>query len=606
MVLVLGTRRCDSSRMVYAGCCRSLKITATVLLLLASLSTRWDCVDADGAAPVENCDKTGSRCTLTNAYAAWNDRSTCTAAAVVYPTTEEEIRRAVASAVKAKQKIKVSTASGHSIPILACPGSPTGVILSTRKYASIVNIDIEKRTVEAQGGIRLRALIDSIAKQGLALPVAPYWEGVTLAGLLATGAHGSSLFGRGGAVHEYVTSMRVVTPAGANEGFAKVRVLNLGDGDLKSAAVSLGVLGVVSTVTLQLEPAFKRNLTLEIVRGSDDGLEDEVLRIAQNVEFGDVTWYPGLRQVVYRYDDRVPVETLGEGRNNFVGFQAQQAAVSAGIRASEELADDASNRKLKCDQAFTQVSAQQLTGYGYHQNGKFFTGFPVIGHQNLMMSSGGCQNSPLPTFYCPWDRRVKGLFYADIGVALPLHNLRPFLNDVKRLRAALPNSLCDLDLYTGILIRFAKRTAGAYLGTAQDDDAALLDFAFSRGDDAKDIRLDGDVFQELEQIAIYKYNGNPHWGKGRNYLFEDVAKRYQFMSRFVDTKTRFDPDGFFSSPWSDAMLGVNNATSVVDTPGCALEGLCRCSKDEHCSPGKKSFCRRGRVYPEARVCRFEL
>jgi L-gulonolactone oxidase len=92
-------------------------------------------------------------------------------------------------------------------------------MLSTRRYSSIVNIDTEKRTVELQGGIGLRALLDAVAEQGLALPVAPYWDGVTLGGLLATSAHGSSLFGKGGAVHEYVTSMRLVTPAG--EGYMR-------------------------------------------------------------------------------------------------------------------------------------------------------------------------------------------------------------------------------------------------------------------------------------------------------------------------------------------------------------------------------------------------
>ena len=144
------------------------------------------------------------------------------AASVVYPTTEQEILRAVASAVLAKQKIKVATSTSHSIPILACPGATTGMILSTRKYASILIIDTQSRTVTAQGGIELRALIDAIASRGLALPVSPYWDGVTLAGLLATSSHGSSLFGRGGAVHEYVTSMRLVTPAGADDGYAKV------------------------------------------------------------------------------------------------------------------------------------------------------------------------------------------------------------------------------------------------------------------------------------------------------------------------------------------------------------------------------------------------
>ena len=110
-------------------------------------------------------------------------------------------------------------------------------------------------------------------------------------------------------------------------------MLNLGDDDLNATKVSLGVLGVVSTVTLQLEPAFKRNLTLKVVQG-DEGLEDEALRIAQNVEFGDVTWYPGLRQVVYRYDERVPVDTPGKGRNNFIGFQPQEAFVLACDRAA--------------------------------------------------------------------------------------------------------------------------------------------------------------------------------------------------------------------------------------------------------------------------------
>lgn len=258
------------------------------------------------------------------------------AASVVYPTTETDILTAVASAAKAKQRIKVATSTGHSIPILACPGSPSGVILSTRKYTSIVNIDTANRTVTAQSGITLRDLIDSIAKQSLALPVSPYWDGVTLGGLLATSSHGSSLFGKGGAVHEYIISMRLVTPASADEGYAMLRVLNVGDEDLNAAKVSLGVLGVVSTVTLQLEPAFKRNLTLQIAY-EDDALEDEVLRIARNVEFGDVTWYPGLRQVVYRYDERVPVETPGEGRNNFVGFQPQLMAVAAGARASGKM-----------------------------------------------------------------------------------------------------------------------------------------------------------------------------------------------------------------------------------------------------------------------------
>ena len=274
---------------------------------------------------------------------------------------------------------------------------------------------------------------------------------------------------------------------------------------------------------------------------------------------------------------------------------------------AEELADATRNRQAKCIQALAQVTAIQLAGYGYHQNGEFFTGFPVIGHQNLIMAAGGCQRSPLPTFYCAWDRRAKGLFFAEAGVILPLRNLRPFLADVRRLRELAPaGALCDIDLYTGFLMRFVKGASGAYLGTTQEGDSVMLDFTFSRGDHARETRLDGDVFQELEQIAIWKYGATPHWGKNRNYVFEGVGGKYKNLGRFLDTKTRFDPEGLFSSPWSDAVLGIGGTAVVVDTPGCALEGLCRCSKDEHCAPEKQSFCRSGRVYPHARVCRIEV
>ena len=247
---------------------------------------------------------------------------------MVHPTTEEEIVHAVATAVKNKQKIKVSTKSSHTITKLACPGttnstsgSGDGVIISTTNYASIVHFDIPGMTVTAQSGILMHDLIEAIGNQNLALPFSPYWNAVTLGGSLATGSHGSSHFGKGGAIHEYVIGLRLVIPATVSEGFAKVVALTLDDGDLMNAAkVSLGVLGVVSTVTLQLQALFKRNLTLEYA-DTDAGLEDKIFQVADTVEFGDVTWFPSLHQVVYRIDQRASESAPGDGVNKFLGFQ---------------------------------------------------------------------------------------------------------------------------------------------------------------------------------------------------------------------------------------------------------------------------------------------
>jgi len=90
----------------------------------------------------------------------------------------------------------VSTTHGHSISKLPLPGSTTGVIISSKRYTAIVNIDKKKRTVTAQGGILLRILVDAVAAAGLALPAAPSWDGATLAGLLRPGSHESSLFSK--------------------------------------------------------------------------------------------------------------------------------------------------------------------------------------------------------------------------------------------------------------------------------------------------------------------------------------------------------------------------------------------------------------------------
>jgi hypothetical protein len=38
-------------------------------------------------------------------------------------------------------------------------------------------------------------------------------------------------------------------------------------------------------------------------------------------EFGDVTWYPSQRKAVYRIDDRVSVNTSGDGFYDFIPFR---------------------------------------------------------------------------------------------------------------------------------------------------------------------------------------------------------------------------------------------------------------------------------------------
>lgn len=193
-----------------------------------------------------------TNCTITNSYGAFPDRTICKAANTEYPTTEQELIAIVAKATQQKRKMKVATRYSHSIPKLVCPDGENGLLISTKKLDKVLEIDTKSLTMTVQSGVSFRQVINEGAKAGMALPYGPYWWGLTMGGMLSTGAHGSSVWGKGSAVHDYVVSLTMVSPGGVEDGFVKVRRLddNSFSSEFNAAKVSLGVLGVISQVSV--------------------------------------------------------------------------------------------------------------------------------------------------------------------------------------------------------------------------------------------------------------------------------------------------------------------------------------------------------------------
>ncbi|KAF8772665.1 hypothetical protein HU200_005630 [Digitaria exilis] len=573
---------------------------ARVLFLLLALV-----VGLSGASvppdPVA-CAHGTSDCTVSNSYGAFPDRTVCRVANATFPRTEQELVAAVAAAAAAKRKVKVATTYSHSFPKLACPGGRHGTIISTERLNRTVTIDKGKRLLTVESGMLLRDLIEVAGDAGLSLPHSPYFYGVTIGGLLATGAHGSSLWGKGSAVHEYVVGVRIVTPAPASQGFAVVRELGTADPDLAAAKVSLSVLGVISQVTLVLQPLFKRSV--RFVARDDSDMAEKLAVWGGLHEFGDVSWQPWLGKAIYREDGRVDVSTPGDGLNSNLGLRAQPTAEIISARAEAERLQENGTDIDRCEAARRAVVEAERMAFGFTNDGVSFTGYPVVGFQHRIQASGMCIDGEEDGLRsaCPWDPRVRGDFVYESAISVALRKVPALVADMRRLRDLDPSAFCGMDAM-GVLMRYVRASSSAHLGKPEDSLDIELIYYRSYGDDGEP-RAHADVYDEVEQMALRKYGGVPHWGKNRNFAFDGAIAKYPRAAEFLEVKERYDPDGIFSSEWSDQVLGISGSPSVV-RPGCAIEGLCVCSEDSHCAPEQGYFCRPGKVYTDARVCRFQ-
>jgi xylitol oxidase len=119
-------------------------------------------------------------------------------------------------------------------------------LLSTENLNRMVEIGDETVTVES--GIRYGELSSALESHGLALPNLASLPHVSVGGAVATGTHGSGA--RNQSLSATVAALELVGADGS------IRRLCRGDGDFDGAVVGLGALGLVTSVSLDVVPAF--------------------------------------------------------------------------------------------------------------------------------------------------------------------------------------------------------------------------------------------------------------------------------------------------------------------------------------------------------------
>ncbi|MGW4438241.1 D-arabinono-1,4-lactone oxidase [Streptomyces sp. NPDC004596] len=211
------------------------------------------------------------------------------------PGTEDALRSLVAGSARVRV-----LGSGHSFNRIAEPGGD-GVLVSLAGQPPVIDVDTAARTVRVSGGVRYAELARTVHAHGLALPNMASLPHISVAGSVATGTHGSGV--GNGPLAAAVREVELVTADGSTAVIAR------GDARFDGAVTSLGALGVVTALTLELEPAYEveQYVFTELPLA---GLDYEaVAGAAYSVSLFTDWREPGFRQVwVKRRTDQAPVD----------------------------------------------------------------------------------------------------------------------------------------------------------------------------------------------------------------------------------------------------------------------------------------------------------
>ncbi len=173
----------------------------------------------------------------------WAGNIEYAAARVHHPESVEQVRELVLGG----SSLKV-LGSRHSFNRIA---DTTGDLISLDHLAPVLEIDHARRTVTVDAGARYGRLCAELARAGLALHNMASLPHISVAGACATATHGSG--DRNANLAAAVAGMELVVGTG--------EIVELSRDDdperLRGAAVGLGALGVVTRLTLDVEPAYE-------------------------------------------------------------------------------------------------------------------------------------------------------------------------------------------------------------------------------------------------------------------------------------------------------------------------------------------------------------
>lgn len=161
---------------------------------------------------------------------------------IFYPTSVEEVK----ALAKKYDKFK-ALGTRHCFNRIA---DSKDNLISLTELNKVVSLDAKAQTVTVEGGIKYGVLAPYLDEKGFALHNLASLPHISVAGSITTATHGSGV--GNGNLATAVTGLEMVTPDGSVVHLSKGK-----DGEnFLAAVVSLGALGLITKVTLHVEPTY--------------------------------------------------------------------------------------------------------------------------------------------------------------------------------------------------------------------------------------------------------------------------------------------------------------------------------------------------------------
>ncbi|WP_458116241.1 FAD-binding protein [Arthrobacter sp. D2-10] len=402
------------------------------------------------------------------------------ASTVHHPSTVDEVRRLVAASPSIR-----ALGSRHSFNDIA---DGTSELLSTAALTGPVSINRERSTVTVGAGIRYGELAGELEKEGFALANLASLPHISVGGAVATGTHGSG--NRNRSLAAAVVGLELVSGGGELVRFAA------GDPDFAGTVINLGALGIVTSVELEIEPAFE------------------------------------VEQTVY---ERLPLENLLHDFDGVTG-----AAYSVSVFTTWRDPDVADSVWVKRRPDRDAPLGETLFGALPADDERHpLPGLPAIGCTPQLGMPG------------PWYNRLPHFkldFTPSNGVELQSEYLVPRDRAVDAISAVRELSAEIVPLLQVNEIRTVAADE-LWLSSSYRTDAVGLHFTWVQDQPAVEALL-----PKLE-AALEPYSARPHWGKLFTPGAHDLDRLYPRLEDFRLLAKRLDPDGIFTNPFTAAVMG---------------------------------------------------